>query len=375
VERRLYVIAGEASGDMHGANVLRALRAQGHDVHVRAWGGGRMQAEGAHIVKHYRELAFMGFVEVLLNLRTILRNLSVCKADIAAWKPDVLLLIDYPGFNMRMAKWAHAQGIQVLYYISPQIWAWKEGRVHTLKRSVHRMFTILPFEKAFYAKHGMEVEFVGHPLLDEIERSDENPSPPVVAPSDEPLVALLPGSRKQEIENMLPEMLEAAKQFPQYRFLVAAAPGIAPAYYQRFLKHSNVQVVVGNTYGLLRQAHGALVTSGTATLEAALLNVPLAVCYKGSPISIWLARRLVRVKHISLVNLVVDDLVVPELIQQDMNAQALVQELGRLMEPGVYRSAMLERYAHLRKVLGGPGASNKVATEVWKSLNSPGARA
>ena len=386
--KRLYVIAGEASGDLHGANFLKALYAKDPTIEVRAWGGDRMQAEGAHIVKHYRELAFMGFAEVVKNLRTILRNISACKEDIAGWKPDALVLIDYPGFNLRIAEWAHERGIKVLYYISPQIWAWKKGRVHTIKRVVDRMFTILPFEKEFYANYGMDVEFVGHPLLDEISRLTPGPSPVErgeqpgrFSPhpsrssgegSGEAVIALLPGSRRQEISTMLPVMLAVAKRFPAYRFVVAAAPGVPRSYYEGMMKGSEAQLVVGDTYGVLRKSKAALVTSGTATLETALFGVPMAVCYKGSALNVWLAKRLVKVKYISLVNLIMDEPVVRELIQEEMNEDLLGRELDSLLHDAGYRSTQERHLADLLHVLGGPGASARVADGVWKSLNSAG---
>lgn len=363
--KRLYVIAGEASGDLHGANFLKALRAIAPAVEVRAWGGDRMQAQGAHIVKHYRELAFMGFAEVVMNLRTILRNINFCKEDIAQWKPDAIFLIDYPGFNLRIAEWAHGQGIKVFYYISPQIWAWKKGRVHTIKRVVDRMFTILPFEKDFYARYGMQVDFVGHPLLDEIAGAPPRETPQ----EDSRYVALLPGSRKQEIGTMLPVMLAAAKHFPRYDFLVAAAPSVPRSYYEGLMRGSNAELVVGDTYGVLRKSKAALVTSGTATLETALFGVPEAVCYKGSVVNVWLAKRLVKVKYISLVNLIMDKPVVQELIQEHMTERVLRAELDRLLHDAEYRRDMHRDMADLLHVLGGAGASVRVASAVWKSLN------
>lgn len=363
--KRLYVIAGEASGDLHGANFLKALRAKDPTIEVRAWGGDRMQAEGAHIVKHYRELAFMGFAEVVMNLRTILRNINACKEDIALWKPDAVMLIDYPGFNLRIAEWAHEQGIKVLYYISPQIWAWKKGRVHKIKRVVDRMFTILPFEKDFYSNYGMDVEFVGHPLLDEITGNAAG-----IAPRSLEHIALLPGSRRQEIGTMLPVMLAVAKQFPGERFVVAAAPSVPRSYYEGMMKGSDAQLVVGDTYGVLRKSKAALVTSGTATLETALFGVPMAVCYKGSAVNVWLAKRLVKVKYISLVNLIMDKPVVQELIQEYMNERVLSAELERLLHDEEYIRDMHRDMADLLHVLGGAGASERVADGVWKSLNS-----
>jgi lipid-A-disaccharide synthase len=371
--KRLYVIAGEASGDLHGANFLKELRRREPDIEVRAWGGDRMAAEGATLVKHYRDLAFMGFTQVILNLRTILRNIALCKQDIDAYKPDLLVLIDYPGFNLRIAEHAHAKGIKVLYYISPQLWAWKEGRIKTIRSSVDHLCCILPFEQEWYAARGVQVEFVGHPLLDELQArgtlantGEHGPSAPI---------ALLPGSRTQEIERMLPVMLEAAAHFPNEQFVVCGAPSVPDELYHRIIGDPasaggrTVQLVKGRTYDVLGEAKAAVVTSGTATLETALIGVPEVVCYSGGAINVWLARRFVQVKYISLVNLIMDREVVRELIQQDMNADAIARELQRLLSDVKYRKGMLDDLQMLRAKLGGPGASARVAERVWKILN------
>lgn len=361
--RRLYFIAGEASGDLHGGNLIVELKKKDPSLSIRAWGGDRMSTAGADVVKHYRELAFMGFTQVILNLRTILRNIQRCKEDIAAFKPDAVVLIDYPGFNLRIADWAKAQGIQVFYYISPQLWAWKENRIAIVKRAVDRMFCILPFEKDWYAQRAVDVEFVGHPLLDELAKHS--------LPAGEGrggVIALLPGSRTQEITRMLPVMLEAAKHFPNARFVVAAAPSVPQEFYRQLIGEAHVELVAGKTYDLLRQAKAAVVTSGTATLETALFGVPEVVCYSGSAINVWLARRLVKVKFISLVNLIMDREVVRELVQQDMNAESIRQELDRLLNDAPYRDRMIAGLNALREKLGGPGASARTADLLWKSL-------
>lgn len=392
--RRLYIIAGEASGDLHGGNLIAELfrlsggwrlasGASASDADaplttnhsrllIRAWGGDRMAVAGAEVVKHYRELAFMGFTQVIMNLRTILRNIQRCKEDIAAFKPDAVVLIDYPGFNLRIADWAKAQGIQVFYYISPQLWAWKENRIAIVKRAVDRMFCILPFEKDWYAQRGVDVDFVGHPLLDELSETSSLPRSRGEVFSEQYSrnlpIALLPGSRTQEITRMLPVMLDAARHFPNERFVVAAAPSVPMDLYRELIGDAPAEVVTGKTYDLLRQAKAAVVTSGTATLETALFGVPEVVCYSGSAINVWLARRLVKVKFISLVNLIMDREVVRELVQQDMNAGAIRQELERLLNDAPYRDRMIADLGALRAKLGGPGASARTAELVWKSL-------
>jgi lipid-A-disaccharide synthase len=368
--KRIYVIAGEASGDLHGGNLVGQLfKVAGADRPVvRAWGGDRMAAAGAEVVKHYRELAFMGFAEVVLNLRTILRNMDGCKRDIEIFKPDLLMLIDYPGFNLRIAEWAHAKGIPVHYYISPQVWAWKKGRVRTIKKVVDRMFVILPFEKAWYARHGMDVEFVGHPLLDAIEQEGRAPLLPLPGDDGRPVVALLPGSRAQEISRMVPLMTEVAAHFPDHRFVLAAAPAVQDSYYRDLIGDAPITLVKDRTYDVLRTARAALVTSGTATLETALFGVPEVVCYSGSALNVWIARRLVDIKFISLVNLIMDREVVRELIQQELTVTALRKELERILSDGPDRYRMLADLTELQRKLGGGGASEKVASAVWKSL-------
>jgi lipid-A-disaccharide synthase len=355
---KYYIVAGEASGDLHASNLMRELLKRDSHADFRCWGGDLMQAQGGHIVKHYRDLAFMGFTEVLANIRTILQNIAFCKKDILEWKPDVVILVDYPGFNLRIAEFVKAQGIRVFYYISPAIWAWKQSRVHKIKRSVDRMFTILPFEKDFYARFQMPVDFVGHPLLDALAHSKENE---LQLTSDKPLIALLPGSRRQEISHMLPLMLETAAYFPQYQFIVAGAPSLPATYYETFLKDHPIPVVYGQTYGVLRKAFAALVTSGTATLETALFRVPEVVCYKGGAISYQIAKRLVKVKYISLVNLIMDREIVKELIQGEFNLENLKNELINITTNTAKREEQLKGLDELKIKLGGPGASARLA--------------
>ena len=364
---KYFLVAGEASGDLHAANLMKQVVAHDENPHFEYWGGDRMQAQGGVLHKHYRELAFMGFVQVLLNLRTILGNIKKCKAQILAFKPDVLVLIDYPGFNMRIAEFAKKEGIKVVYYVSPQIWAWKQNRVYKLKRDVDRMLCILPFEKDFYRKFDVEVDFVGHPLIDAIAGRPKRPSESVkeslgLNPAKK-VIALLPGSRSQEIQKMLPVMVEAAQKFPDYQLVLAAAPSQSTEFYKKVANLSSLHIVAGKTYDLFEVADAAMVTSGTATLEAALFNVPEVVCYKSDPISVWIARRLIKVKYISLVNLIADKEVVKELIQSDLNPVSLERELKKCLENSIY---FKEEFSAISKLLGGGGASLRAAQIVIK---------
>jgi lipid-A-disaccharide synthase len=369
---KYYIIAGEASGDLHGSNLIKELKKQDPTTTVRCWGGDLMQQVGGDLVKHYKDLAFMGFAEVLMNLRTIFRNLDFCKQDILTYRPDALILIDYPGFNMRIAKWAHNEGFRTIYYISPQVWAWKEGRVRQIRETVDKMLVILPFEKAFYKKWNYDVEYVGHPLVEVVDRFRANPPPALdLTPSPrhpdptKPIIALLPGSRKQEIEKKLPIMLEASRHFPDYQFVLAQAPGQEPSFYDRMTAaYPNVSSIRNQTYTLLSQARAACVTSGTATLETALFGVPEIVCYKGSAVSYQIARRLIKVKYISLVNLIMDKLVVRELIQDDLTPDNLRRELEDLLHNDLRRQQLSEDYQQLHTILsqGGHASANAAAS-------------
>jgi lipid-A-disaccharide synthase len=356
-----YIIAGEESGDLHGSNLIKQLSKLDAQASFRAWGGDKMQDAGAHLVKHINELAFMGFVEVLMNVRTIFKNLSFCKVDLLQNKPDVLILIDYPGFNLRIAEFAHQHGIKVFYYISPQLWAWKSSRVKKIKQYVDEMFVILPFEEDFYKKFDYKVHFVGHPLLDAIENYEVS-AKLAIAEEQKPIIALLPGSRKQEIETMLPEMLKVTKQFPDYQFVVAGVKSFGEAKYQQIIAKLPAKVIMGNTYALLAKSKAALVTSGTATLETALFGVPQVVCYKGGYLSYIIARRLVKIKYISLVNLILDKAAVKELIQKDMNATMIAKQLSVLLDSNSPESKTLKQdYQNLKEILGGSGASARTA--------------
>ncbi len=379
-----YIIAGEASGDLHGSNLIKELRKLDAAAVIRCWGGDKMEAAGATLVKHYRDLAFMGFIEVIKNLRTIFRNIDFCKKDILENKPDVLVLIDYPGFNLRIAKWAKQQGIKIIYYISPQVWAWKENRVKGIKESVDKMLVILPFEKDFYKKWHYEVEYVGHPLVEVIEEfgirnlelPDQNtattsPNSQLQIPNSG-IVALLPGSRQQEILKKLPIMLEVAKYFPSYQFVVAKAPGLDENFYNQLLApYNNVSTVVNKTYELLAQSKAALVTSGTATLETALFAVPEVICYKGSSISYQIAKRLVKIKYIGLVNLIMDKEVVKELIQDDLTVENLKKELETLLNSKEKQEQLKNDYAALKNLLSQGGhASANAAKSIYNFLTS-----
>lgn len=361
---KYYIIAGEASGDLHGSNLMKALYKEDSSAEIRFWGGDLMQNVGGTLVKHYRELAFMGFSEVLMNLKTILNNIKFCKTDIEKFNPDVLIFIDYPGFNMRIAKWAKERRIKTHYYIAPQVWAWKENRIKAIKRDFDKLYVILPFEKDFFEnKHHFSVEFVGHPLIDAIHnrtiidskqfRTENNLD-------EKPIIAILPGSRKQEISKMLSVMLSIVGDFQEYQFVIAGAPSQEYSFYKPFLKNKNIKFISNKTYDLLSNSHAALVTSGTATLETALFKVPEVVCYKGSYVSYQIAKRIITLKYISLVNLIMDEEVVTELIQDDCNSKRIKTELTKILDEK-HRIKLLQKYNELEAKLGGIGASNTTA--------------
>jgi len=371
---KYYIIAGEASGDLHGSNLMKALQTEDVNAQFRFWGGDLMQHVGGTLVKHYKELAFMGFLEVLMNIRTIFKNLAFCKKDIEAYGPDAIIFIDYPGFNLRIAKWAKKKGFKTEYYISPQIWAWKENRIKKIKRDVDHMYVILPFEKDFYEeKHDYPVEFVGHPLIDAISNRNQVDEFEFRAEhelSDKPIIALLPGSRKQEIKKMLSIMLSVVNDFKNYQFVIAGAPGQDKSFYIPFIKNSNVTFISNKTHDLLSISYAALVTSGTATLETALFKVPEVVCYKGSWLSYQIGKRLVKhIKFISLVNLIMDKKVVSELIQDEFNTTRLKQELTIILDD-FERIKFFLNYYDLEKKLGGKGASEKTAKLIFEALES-----
>ena len=366
---KYYVISGEASGDLHGSNLIRAIQKSDPEATFRCWGGDLMAETGATVVKHYRDLAFMGFAEVIKNLPTILRNIRFCKEDIEYYKPDAIIFIDYPGFNLRISKWAKKSGIRTIYYISPQIWAWKENRIHLIKQCIDLMLVILPFEKAFYQKWNYAVEYVGHPLVEVIERYQAIHDAEDETWKNKRIVALLPGSRKQEIEKKLPLMLSVCSHFPAFHFVLAKAPGIDASFYEPFLKgQANVSVVNQKTYSLLSMSEAALVTSGTATLETALFGVPQVICYKGSALSYQIAKRLIKVKFIGLANLIMDKEVVKELIQDDLTTENLVASLGEIIQGGSRRAQIEKDYRELKAILKSGGSASEQAAHQIKTF-------
>jgi lipid-A-disaccharide synthase len=379
---KYYLIAGEASGDLHGSNLILEIKKKDPNASFRGWGGSLMQTAGAEIVKDYRDLAFMGFTEVIRNLPTILRNIKFCKSDILQFQPDAVILIDYPGFNLRIAEWAHENGLKTIYYISPQVWAWKESRVKSIRKNIDRMLVILPFEKEFYQKWDFETDYVGHPLVEVIEQFKKSPKAEILPEiftaegrqesNTYPLIALLPGSRKQEILKKLPVMLAASRYFPEYQFVVAEAPGQESAFYDEILKEfPNAGRVRNQTYSLLQHAKAACVTSGTATLETALFRVPEVICYKGSSISYQIAKRLIKVKYISLVNLIMDKPVVRELIQDEMNAENIKTELKKLISDSSDRQTLFKDYDELYLLLSAGGnASEKAAGLIVETVKT-----
>ena len=367
---KYYIVAGEASGDLHASNLMTALRQRDPEADFRCWGGDLMEAAGGDLVKHYRDLAFMGFWEVFLNLNTILRNIRICETDILLYEPDVLVLVDYPGFNLRIAEFAKDNGIKVCYYISPQIWAWKKNRIKKIKKYVDEMMVILPFEEKYYADRGMKVHYVGHPLLDAVSK-DLHGSEEVAqfrsrhGLDEREIIALLPGSRKQEITSILPQMLKMVPLFPQYQFAVSVVSWQPKSLYDKYLKNSNVTRVEGSAYPMLANAKAAVVASGTATLETAMIGTPQVVCYAGSEISYLIAKQLISgIHYISLVNLILDRKVVSELIQHDYTTQHLRDELRLITDDAANIARIKEDYRELFALLGDGSASAKAADVV-----------
>ena len=359
---KYYLIAGEASGDMHAANLMKELRVLDAEAQFQGFGGDKMQAQGLQLVKHYKEMAFMGFLEVISNLNIIRKNLALAKTDIQSFQPNVLILIDYPGFNMRIAKFAKKLGIKVAYYITPQVWAWKQGRIKQLKRDTDMLLPILPFEKEFFNKYGVESIFVGHPLLDELKDSNRKS-----VETEKPVIALLPGSRKQEIKKMLPLMMELADHFTDYQFIIAGAPSISSSFYRSITGDSYLPISTDKTYEVLKGAKVAVITSGTATLEAAILQIPQVVCYRTSRFSYWIGKQVIKVPFISLVNLILNKQVLAELVQADFNKERLIQEIDMLLNKK-HSTVLLQEYKNLIKKLGNKGASRRAAQAILNLL-------
>ena len=369
---KYYIIAGEASGDLHGSNLMKALQKVDVNADFRFWGGDLMQSVGGTLVKHYKERAFMGFAEVIMNLSKIFKDISFCKEDIIGFNPDVIIFIDNSGFNLRIAKWAKKEKYRTNYYISPQVWASRAGRVKDIKRDIDAMYVILPFVESFYKKYNYKVTFVGHPLIDAIANRDqvgEYEFRASHALNKKPIIAILPGSRKQEIKKMLKVMLRMIPDFPEYQFVIAGAPSQNYSFYEPFIKAYDVKFISNKTYDLLSLSFAALVTSGTATLETALFKVPQVVCYKGSWISYQIAKRIITLHYISLVNLIMDKEVVTELIQNDLNKRRLKEELAIILDSEKRKKFFLNYY-ELEKKLGGKGASDKTAQLIFKSLKA-----
>ena len=369
---KYYIIAGEASGDLHASNLVAEIKKKDKKAEFRGFGGDLMKAQGVELVKHYRLMAYMGFVEVAVNLRKVLGNITQCKKDILDYQPDVVILVDYPGFNLRIADFAHEKGFKVIYYISPQLWAWKRRRVKKIKRSVDKMLVILPFEESFYKNYGVDVTYVGNPLLDEMAKfGTANRSIFLRRNSlgeKREIIALLPGSRRQEVKRMLPIILKVVPHFPDYQFVVAGVSSLDKSLYKKIIGNSDVFLIENQTYELLQNSSAAVVTSGTATLETALFTVPEVVCYKATGISYLLAKWMIKVKYISLVNLVMEKDVVKELIQGDLTEDNIVQELELLLHNGKRQRKILEDYDELKDKLGNAGASEKAAEVIWETL-------
>lgn len=361
---KYFLLAGEASGDLHAAHLVQAIRTNDSQAAICGWGGNLMGMQGVRVLKHYRDLAFMGFIEVLRNLNTILANFKLCKKQIEQFAPDVVILVDYPGFNLRLLPWLKKKGYKVVYYIAPQIWAWDTKRIHNLVQHTDRVICILPFEQAFYKQHGYNVSYIGHPLLDVIASHQK-----VAITTEHPTIALLPGSRKQEIARVLPVMLQVIPYFPQYEFIIASAPALDETFYQPIIGNTQrVKLVFGHTYDVMVSAQAALVTSGTATLETALFNVPQVVCYKGGNISFQIARRVVKVPFISLVNLIAERKIVDELIQSQLNVHTLRAALAQVLKPEVSLQMQAD-YAVLRLKLGNGGAAHRAADIIHTLLH------
>ncbi|MFI3266827.1 MAG: lipid-A-disaccharide synthase [Rikenellaceae bacterium] len=368
---KYYIIAGEASGDIHAANLMRGIIDKDSKAEFRFWGGDNMALVGGkdNLVKHYKETSFMGFVEVAKNLKTILSQMSLCKKDLLAYAPDVLIMVDYPGFNLAMAKFAKSKNIKTFYYISPKVWAWKENRVKALRKYVDKLFVIFPFEVEYFKKHNIDVVFEGNPSVDYIEQrlskiDTEQAFRAQWSLGEAPLIALLAGSRKTEIANSLPFMVELSQRFPEYQFVVAAVPWLEKSLYDKYLAGSSVKCVEDRTFELLKYSNAAIVTSGTATLETALVNTPEIVCYRADKLSAWIARNVIKIRFVSLVNIIMNREIVRELLQQDMTTDNAEIELKNILEGGSKREQILKDYQILSEMMGSSGASKRVASKM-----------
>lgn len=374
---KYYIIAGELSGDLHASYLMKEIKRKDEAAEFRFWGGDRMVAESheSNLVKHIKELAIMGFIEVVLNLKTVIRNLALCKKDLLEWKPDALILVDYPGFNLRIAKFAKKNNIKNYYYISPQVWAWKKGRIKTMKKILEKLYVILPFEKEFYAKHSMEVEYKGNPLLDEINDYSINTDKSTFLKNNDldekPIIALLPGSRTQEIKKMLPIQLSLVDKYPEFNFVVAGVSTHSEEFYKTMIGNkNNVKLIYNQTYSIINNAHCAVVTSGTATLETALFGIPEVVCYKANPITFIIAKYLAKIEYISLVNIILKQKAVTELLQEQWNEECLEKEFKQICFDDAYREEMKYLFNKLKSILGDSGASSAIAQSIIEDLNT-----
>jgi lipid-A-disaccharide synthase len=369
---KYYIIAGEASGDLHASNLMKELILLDPNAQFRFWGGDLMLQQGGTLVKHYKDLAFMGVIDVIKNILSIKKNFKLCKAELIAYKPDILILVDYPGFNLRIAEFSHKHQIKTYYYISPKIWAWKKSRAFKIKKFIDKMFTIFPFEKAFYKNYDYNVEYFGNPLVDEIEAKK-----PILSGKqsfleknkleDKPIIALLAGSRKQEIKTILPEMLTLIEHFPEFQFVIAGAPSFNTDSYKPIIRKYSVSLVFGQTYDLLKHATAAVVTSGTATLETALFNLPQVVVYKTHQLTYDIAQLFIKLRFFSLVNIIIEREIVKEILQNDLPAK-MKAELTKILSENDYRQQMINNYKEMQQILGGPGASKRTAEQITKDL-------
>jgi len=369
---KYFIIAGEASGDLHASHLIKEIVKKDAEAEIRGWGGDLMVREGMILDQHYKASAFMGFYEVVANLNRVVKNIRRCKKQILQFQPDALILVDYPGFNMRIAEFAAKQDFKVFYYIAPKAWAWKKSRAKKLSKTLDKLFAILPFEEAFFKDYGLKTEYVGNPLLDylDLETKEEEKEEFFLINKLErrPIIALFPGSRKQEINTILPEMLKLTGLYKDYQFVIGGAPSQDLAIYQQHMKGHNLQVLFSQGQELMKYSKAALITSGTATLEAALLNLPQVICYKGDKISVEIARHLVNIKYIGLANLIMNESVIPELIQEDMSIDRMSEELDLMLHDPIRREKLFKDYTRLKEVVGGPGASAKAAEGIIQEL-------